>query len=140
MPLKVMAQLAFDGDCRQAFEWYAEVFDGEIAVMNSLGGTPGVPLPPGSKSAAPEYIRYAEVRLGDSVLLGNDVPADEFRPMQGFNVALHARSVTEATRLFEALAEGGRVQAPLTRMPWAPRFGQLVDRYGTPWLILALDE
>jgi len=135
--MKVMAQLAFNGTCRQAFTLYEKVLKGKITVMNSLGAT-NVPLPPGSGPAAPEYIRFAELELGDSVLLGNDVPADEYRPMSGFNIALHAHGIAETTRIFDALAEEGKVTVPLTEVAWAPRFGQLVDRFGVPWLILAL--
>lgn len=138
--MKVLAQLAFDGQCRQAFERYAQIFGGRIVVMNSLEDTKGVALPPGSKAGPSEYIRFAQLQLGDSVLLGNDVPPDEFAPMRGFNVAVHSPSVEEATRIFEALAQGGEVKAALTQMPWAARFGQVVDRFGTPWLVLALDE
>jgi PhnB protein len=138
--MKVMAQLAFNGDCRQAFEFYEKVLNGSITVMNSLGDTADVPLPPGSKPAAPKTIRFAELTIGDWSLLGNDVPADEFEPMRGFNVALHVQGVAEATRIFDALAQGGEIKAALTEMPWAARFGQLVDRHGTPWIILALSQ
>jgi PhnB protein len=138
--MQVMAQLAFDGNCRQAFERYEQVLNGKIMVMNSLGDTADVPLPPGSKPSAPEHIRFAQLRIGDSALLGNDVPHDEFEPMRGFNIALHTHSVADAIRIFDALAEGGKVSTPLTEVAWAARFGQLVDRFGTPWLILALTE
>ena len=139
--MKVMAQLAFNGNCRQAFEHYEKVLKGKITVMNALGDTQDVPLPPGSKPSAPEHIRFAQLQASeDWALLGNDVPPDEFKPMRGFNIALHSRSVAEATRIFDGLAEGGQVLAPLTRMPWAARFGQLVDRFGVPWLVLALAD
>lgn len=73
-------------------------------------------------------------------MLGNDVPPDEFKPMRGFNIALHCRSVAEATRIFDGLAEGGEIKARLMRVAWAARFGQLVDRFGVPWLVLALAD
>jgi PhnB protein len=138
--MKVMAQLAFNGNCRQAFQLYEQVLNGKITVMNSLGDTKDVPLPPGSRPSAPEHIRFAQLQIGDCALLGNDVPADEFAPMRGFNIALHAQSVAEATRIFTALAEGGKVTVPLAKVAWSPSFGQLVDRFGVPWLILALVE
>jgi PhnB protein len=136
--MKLMAQLAFNGNCREAFELYETVLNGKTKVMNSLGDTKDVPLPPGSNPSAPEHIRFAELEVGDYSLLGNDVPADEFVPMQGFNISLHTQSVAEATRIFNALAQGGQVTTPLTKVAWSPAFGQLVDRFGTPWLILAL--
>lgn len=138
--MKLMSQLAFNGTCRQAFECYESVLKGKIVVMNSLADSADVALPPGSQPSAPHHIRFAQLRVGDWALLGNDVPADEYAAPRGFNVALHTASVEEATRIFNALAEGGEIKAPLTAMPWALRFGQLVDRFGTPWLILAVEE
>jgi PhnB protein len=41
----------------------------------------------------------------------------------------------EAERVFAALAEEGAVQMPLQKTFWALRFGMLVDRFGTPWMI-----
>ena len=58
--MKIMAQLAFNGNCRQAFEYYEKVLNGKITTMNSLGNTKDVPLPPGSKPSAPEHVRFAE--------------------------------------------------------------------------------
>lgn len=138
--MKLMTQLAFKGQCREAFERYAQVLGGRITIMNTFGGNEERELPPGSTAAAPDKIRFAELKVGDGALLGNDLPDDQFEPMRGFNVALHTESTAEARRIFEALAEGGRVTAPLTKVDWAPLFGMVTDRFGTPWLILALGE
>lgn len=138
--MKIAAQLAFDGVCRQAFLRYAEVLGGRIAVMNSFGGSDAA-LPPGSEASQPEHIRFAMLELpGGGALLGNDVPAHRYVPMQGFSVALHLASAAEAERIFSGLSEGGEVSTPLSRVEWADRFGMLRDRFGTPWLILALPE
>lgn len=138
--MEVMTQLAFDGQCREAFELYEQVLGGKITVMNTFGGNEDKELPPGSVAAAPDKVRFAELKVGDSAILGNDFPDGEFEPMRGFNVALHTQSTAEARRIFEALTEGGRISAPLTKVDWAPLFGTLTDRFGTPWLILALSE
>ncbi|MGZ3362940.1 MAG: VOC family protein, partial [Xanthobacteraceae bacterium] len=42
---------------------------------------------------------------------------------------------TEAERVFHALAESGTVRMPIQETFWAKRFGMLVDRFGTPWMI-----
>ena len=136
--MRILSQLAFNGTCRQAFAYYESVLKGKVVVMNAHGDSRDIPLPPGSRASAPEHIRFAELHVGEWALLGNDVPAEDYEPMRGFNVALHADSVEEAQRIFNALAQGGEIRAPLTQMPWAARFGQLVNRSGTPWLILAL--
>ncbi len=137
--MELMPQLAFNGKCREAFEHYQKVLGGKITVMNTFGGNRDRELPPGSVAAAPDKIRFAEFRVGNFAILGNDLPDDRFEPMHGFNVALHTESTAEVRRIFGALAEGGQITAPLTKVDWAALFGMVTDRFGTPWLILALD-
>lgn len=136
--MNIAPQLAFSGECRQAFEFYARLMGGIVTVMNTFGGNEDRALPPGSTAAQPDHVRFAEISLGHSVLRGNDVPADQYTPMQGFNVSLHIEGANEARRIFEALSEGGTVTTPLTKVDWADQFGMVTDRFGVPWLVLAV--
>lgn len=138
--MNIAPQLAFNGDCKQAFEYYAALLRGEIVVMNTFGDNEDHELPPGSFAGAKDKVRFAEVRFGDRALRGNDVAADQFAPMRGFNLSLHVTNVDEARRIFEGLANGGTVTTALTKVDWADLFGMVTDRFGVPWLVLALNE
>ena len=37
--------------------------------------------------------------------------------------------------MFHALSEKGTVQMPIQETFWAARFGMLVDKFGTPWMV-----
>jgi PhnB protein len=137
--MQVAAQLAFNSQCREAFEQYEKLLGGKITVMNSVGES-DVPLPPGSTATGPEQIRFAELKIGDYAILGNDVPEEDYKPMEGFNLALHVETGDEARRIFNAFAEGGQIDTPLTEVAWSSGFGIVRDRFGVPWLILALDK
>jgi PhnB protein len=138
--MKLMPQLAFNGQCRQAFEQYERILGGKITVMNAFGAGHDADLPPGCTPPPPGHIRFAEFRVGDFALLGNDVPPERYKPPQGFSIALHLESVAEARPVFSALADGGRVTVPQTDVEWSPCFGMVTDRFGVPWLILALAQ
>lgn len=138
--MNIAPQLAFSGQCRQAFEFYAQLLGGRISVMNTFGGNEDKALPPGSTSGEADQIRFAEISIGDSVLRGNDVPQDQFTPMRGFNVSLHLEKADDAQRIFEALSEGGKVTTPLSKVDWADQFGMVTDRFGVPWLVLGLEK
>ena len=133
-------QLAFKGECRQAFEYYAKLLGGEITIMNTFGGNEDHALPPGSVAGAAEQVRFADVRFGNNALRGNDVGDDQFVQMGGFTVSLHVPGTDEARRIFDGLADGGRITTPLSKVDWAQLFGMVTDRFGVPWLILALAE
>ena len=67
--------------------------------------------------------------------MGSDAPADRHQQMQGFSVTLGTDDPAEADRLFQALSPGATITLPIQETFWARRFGMLVDRFGTPWMI-----
>lgn len=131
-------QLAFNGQCEQAFEFYARLLGGEIVVMNIFGGNENHKLPPGSVAGPSNKVRYAEIRFSGNVLRGNDVSKEQYHSMRGFNLSLHVHDSSEARRIFSGLAEDGEITTPLSKVDWAELFGMVVDRFGVPWLVLAL--
>ena len=77
--------------------------------------------------------------VGDQSLMGADLPP-EFapnidKPKNGFDVTFHTNDPAEARRVFEALAEGGKVGMPFGETFWSPGYGSLTDRFGIPWMI-----
>jgi PhnB protein len=53
---------------------------------------------------------------------------------------LHTNSVDDARRIFNGLADGGKVTTQLSEVDRADLFGMVVDRFGVLWLILALRD
>jgi PhnB protein len=78
---------------------------------------------------------HATFAFGEHILQGSDALPQNYCKPQGFSVMLNVDAVTEADRIFNALAEQGNVQRPLQESFWALRFGELIDRFGTPWII-----
>jgi PhnB protein len=50
-------------------------------------------------------------------------------------VSIQGDDAEEAECIFRALGEGGVVQMPLGETFWAHRFGMLIDKFGTPWMV-----
>lgn len=130
--MQMNAYLTFNGNCGQAFKFYEKVLGGKIAAMLTHEGTPAatcVPSDWGNK------ILHARLLVGDEVLMGSDSPSDRYEEMKGFSVTLGIDDPAEAERVFHALAKDGTVRMPIQQTFWAARFGMLVDRFGTPWMI-----
>jgi PhnB protein len=120
------------GDCKEAFTFYEKVLRGKIIAMMTHGETPA------AEHTTPEWqdkIIHARMTFGDQVLMASDAPPEHHRPMQGFSVSLSVEEPAEADRIFNAFSEGGEVTMPIQETFWAHRFGMLVDRFGTPWMI-----
>jgi PhnB protein len=130
--MQVNPYLTFSGQCEAAFAFYEKVLGGKIEALIRHEGTPMAEHVP---AAWRDKILHARLTVGDTILMGSDAPPDRFEPMQGFSVTLGIGDAAEAERVFHALAEGGTVRMPIQQTFWAVRFGMLVDRFGTPWMI-----
>jgi PhnB protein len=130
--MKLLAHLHFKGNCREAFEYYAALFGGEIVFAMTYGEMPDAQDTP---AAIRDRIVHARVDLGGEFLLGTDPPDDRYQAPQGFNVMALVETPGEAERVFNRLAEGGRVVMPFGQTFWAYRFGMCNDRFGIPWMI-----
>jgi len=125
--------LFFGGNCREAFTRYQEIFGGELFVM-SMKDVPDQPIPAGKE----DYVLHAALTIGKDLLMASDDPsAESFGPVEGMQVNYSVADVAEATRAFEALADGGKVTAPIGPTFFSPMFGMCIDRFGTPWMISA---
>ena len=126
--------LFFGGNCRDAFTRYQEVFGGELTLLTMKDV-------PGENAAPPEaadMIIHAALTIGDDLLMASDDPTTEsFGPVQGMMVSYDAADVDDAKRVFEALGEGGTVTQALEPTFFSDAFGMCVDRFGTPWMIVA---
>jgi PhnB protein len=124
--------LNFNGTCAAAFKFYAQVLDGEIEFLQTHGDSP-------MKDHVPvdwqDKVIHVCLNVKGKRLMGSDAPADHFAPAQGMYINLQVPTTTEARRLFDALAEGGRVTMPLAKTFWSAGFGMVTDRFGTPWMV-----
>jgi PhnB protein len=84
---------------------------------------------------APEKIMHTSFRIGNATVMASDGRCAGQPSFQGFSLSLTVPNEAEADRLFNALAEGGQVQMPLTKTFWSPRFGMVADRFGVSWMI-----
>jgi PhnB protein len=122
----------FSGQCEEAFRFYEKCLGGKIGFRITYGESPMA-----DKTAADwrKKIMHTRLVVGDQVLMGSDAPPDRFDQPQGFSMSIGVDDPDEAERIFKALAEKGNVKMPIQETFWARRFGMLVDRFGTPWMI-----
>ena len=125
--------LSFDGNCEAAFKFYERCFGTKINAMMPYRGSPMADqTPPGSA----DRILHARLGLDGGTLMASDsMVGQPYGGMKGFSLSLVYPNVADAKRVFDALADAGRVTMPLQKTFWAEAFGMLVDRFGTPWMV-----
>jgi len=127
------AYLSFDGNCADAMRFYERALGGKLEALIANRDSPmAAELPPGTV----ERIMHARMVIDGQVLMAGDAMVGQpYETMKGFSLTLTYPTAAEARRVFEQLAEGGRVTMPLQQTFWAETFGAVVDRFGTPWMV-----
>jgi PhnB protein len=111
--------LYFDGQCEEAFKFYAKRLGGKINFMMTWEGASMVgQAPPGWA----KKILHAGLALGDGVLEGCDAMPGEYKKPQSFCVMFRPKDAMQADRIFSALAEDGAVEIPIAETFWALRW------------------
>jgi PhnB protein len=129
--------LFFNGNCREAMEFYADLLGGEITYMQTHADSPI------ADETAPEQqdkILHANLQAGDVVLMASDSPPEYYRKPQGMCFSLNLDDVDEADRIYAELSRDGEIQMAMDETFWAERFAMFTDRFGTPWMINAGDK
>ncbi len=136
----IMPYLSFNGDCEEAFQWYAEIFNGEIQHMSKYGDiseNPDTPMSAEQKNK----VMHAQLMLTET---GGISGADALWPIEGgATVSIHAHLPSEelAQKVFSAFSEDGIVLGKLAANPPPDDSGisgSVKDKYGFTWIISAM--
>jgi PhnB protein len=130
--MQLNPHLSFNGQCEEAFKFYQQCLGGNIQTMMTYGDSPMADQVP---SEWRDKVIHATLIVGETALMGADVPPDRYEEPRGFSVTIQINDPADAERIFRSLSEDGTVHMPLRETFWAARFGMLVDRFGIPWMV-----
>jgi PhnB protein len=135
--MQINLYLRFNGNCEEAFNFYAQHCGGRIETMQRFEGSPAQDQVPAGQR---KQVVHARLKLADQVIMGSDAPPGRYQVPDGFSVSLSVGSVTDAERIFKVFSEKGTIQMPMSETFFARRFGMVTDRFGTPWMLLCQPE
>jgi PhnB protein len=122
--------ISFDGDARQAMEFYRDVFGGTLA-LNTFGeyGAPDTP--------EVDKIMHGllETDAGLTLMGADTPPGMEHKPGDNIAVSLSGEDPDELRGYWEKLTADGTVSVPLEKQMWGDEFGMCVDRFGIGWMV-----
>ena len=132
--MNIIPHLNFNGQCKEAFDFYAELLDGEIKFSMTWGEMPGGladQFPPETH----KLIMHTTLEVDGDSIMGADSPPDRYTQPKGITVSIGVKDKGKAERVFKALSEGGNVTMPFAETFWSKGFGMCVDRFGIPWMV-----
>ena len=122
--------LNFNGNARQAMEFYANVFGGTLTLN---------PFSQFGMQDSPDADRIMhsalETDAGYSIMAADITSDMADRPMSGFSVSLSGDDGGALRGYWDKLSASGTVTMPLAKQAWGDEFGMCVDQFGVPWLV-----
>ncbi len=130
--MQIDPYIFFQGRTEEALNFYVGALDAKIEALVRFGEMPGTEGP----AAQAGKVLHAAVRIGDTLVLASDGENSGQTNFTGFSLSLNAKDDVDARRLYDALAAGGQVRAPLGPTPFSSSFGMVADRFGVPWMVV----
>jgi PhnB protein len=123
--------LLFEGNCRQAMEFYRSCLGGEL-IVTAVKDTPAKGQMPTSQH---HKVLNARLRGTNVDMSASDWLRQGSNPVHGNTSCLYLSGGTfqELQSAFEKLSEGGEVTDPLTRQFFG-MYGALNDKFGVRWM------
>lgn len=131
--------LTFNGNCREAFEFYKSVFGGEFPYVGTFGEMPPQEGMPPIPELMKNQIMHISLPISkETVLMGSDA-GGEWAPAlnmgNNFSISITTDTREEADRLFNGLSDGGTIIMPLGKTFWGAYFGMWTDKFGINWMV-----
>lgn len=127
--------LTFNGNCRQAVEFYAEVFNTEKPEFMTFGDSPPNPEYPLPEEAK-ELIMHTRLTInGDVIMFSDTFPGSPFIIGNNVSLAFVSNDKNEISSVFEKLKQGGKVSMDLQETFWSKSYGSLKDQFGIEWQV-----
>lgn len=129
----VKTYLNFNGNCREAVEFYAEVFEAEKPKIMLFGDMPsnGETL---SNDSIKHLVLHAEVKIDEDVIMFSDtMPGSTFNVGNNINLIFSSREIDEIKAVFHKLKADGKIIMELQETFFSKCYGYLIDKFGVGW-------
>jgi PhnB protein len=125
----------FNGNCREAVEFYAQVFGTETPKIMTYGDTPPnpeYPLPEESKN----LVMHTRLNIDGSTIMFSDIfPGNELILGNNISLTVVSKNIEEIKSVFNKLKDGGTVGMDLNETFFSKCYGTLTDRFGIEWQV-----
>ncbi|HET9860823.1 MAG TPA: VOC family protein [Nocardioidaceae bacterium] len=130
MTSRLNPYISFDGNAREAMEFYKQALGGTLA-LNTFGEMEA------QGTADDDKIMHGmlETDSGFTLMGADNPPGTEHQPGNNFAVSLSGDDAEQLRGYWEKLSDGGNVTVPLEKQMWGDEFGMCVDRFGVAWMV-----
>lgn len=132
MVTRLNPYIAFNGNAREAMEFYQSVFGGELDI-STWGEMPDMP---GNSSEMSDKLMHSMLTVSDGVtLMGADMPEATGPKGSPISVSLSGEDEGQLRGWWDKLSDGAEINAPFEKAPWGDTYGECIDKFGVRWMI-----
>lgn len=132
MKKPIQPYLHFEDNCKEAMQFYQNLFGGDLELM-PIGDSP-------AKDQFPKELHHeilhASLYNGDFNIMASDMcgqgPLHQGNSVQ---LSLDCSSDDEINKLYQQLSEGGKVMQELGEQFWGGLFAMIIDKFGVRWML-----
>jgi PhnB protein len=126
----VSPYLFFNGNCREAMQFYQKHFGGDLRLM-TVADTKQEML----KDADQDMIMHSSLKSTSLHIMASDNGTKDTQVGDNVCIELECSSRAELDQLFTALSDGGEIWMKPQDTFWGAYFGTLTDQFGVSWLL-----
>jgi PhnB protein len=130
MSSRLNPYISFDGNAREALEFYKSVLGGNLR-LNTFGDFGG--QAPGKADKIMHGM--LETDRGFTLMGADTPPGMEHKPGNNYSVSISGDDADELRGYWEKLSADGTVSVPLEKQMWGDTFGMCIDRFGVSWMV-----
>jgi PhnB protein len=130
MASRLNPYINFNGNARQALEFYTSVFGGNLTLSTfaDFGA---------QNSPDADRIMHGQLETDAGyTIMAADVTSDmEYHAPAGFSISLSGDDGDLLHGSWEKLSASGTTTMPLQKQVWGDEFGMCIDQFGVSWLV-----
>lgn len=111
--------LEFNGNAKEAMDFYAQVFGYEIKDSDIWLGENGL-------------IAHGEFKIYGNTLMFSDV-SHVVERFSGFSLSINLSDETELRERFAKISQESQILMPIGKVDWSECYGLLKDQFGVTW-------
>lgn len=131
MQTKLNPYIGFNGNTKEAMEFYKTVLGGNLTMTTFKEG--GMPVEAADESKIMHAMLISEDGL---TLMASDTPPGmPYTPGNNMSISLSGDNEQELRGYWEKLSTNATIVMPFEKAPWGDIFGMLTDKFGIQWMV-----
>ncbi|MGE8077526.1 VOC family protein [Peribacillus loiseleuriae] len=126
---QITPYLNFNGNAKEALEYYKVIFEGEILGIQTFGEA-DFPTPP----EADDRIIHAQFKKDDLFFMVSDTfPGNSIEIGNHISLTVDFEDEAEIQKVYERLIQNGTIHMELQDTFWGAKFAKVKDPFGMIW-------